>query len=92
MDWEDELPAEDMRRAELHSSKADLSVCLGTSLQIVPAASLPLRVKKQSNGKLVICNLQQTKYVRNSNIMLCIILYSNFPVNLQFHKYQFFRS
>ena len=63
LDWEDELPLEDIQRAEQHSSKADLSLCLGTSLQIVPAGKLPLRAKR-NKGRLVICNLQPTKYVR----------------------------
>ena len=66
LDWEDALPEEDLRRAEYHSSKSDLSLCLGTTLQIVPAGSLPLRAKK-NRGKLVVCNLQQTKHVS----MLC---------------------
>ena len=74
LDWEDELPDEDMKRAKLHSSRADLSLCLGTSLQIIPAATLPLTVKKQ-NGKLVICNLQPTRYVR---FMICIVGFQGF--------------
>lgn len=43
--------------------KADLSLCLGTTLQIVPAGKLPLLAKKNSGGKLVLCNLQPTRYV-----------------------------
>lgn len=62
LDWDNELPEEDSRTAEYHSSKADLSLCLGTTLQIVPAGNLPLRAKK-NKGKLVICNLQSTKHV-----------------------------
>ena len=43
--------------------KADLSLCLGTTLQILPAGKLPLSAKKNKNGKLIVCNLQPTKYV-----------------------------
>ena len=46
------------------SRKADVSLCLGTTLQIVPAGKLPLLAKK-NGGKLVICNLQPTRYVRS---------------------------
>jgi len=55
LDWEDELPKEDLENAERHCSKADLVLCLGTSLRIEPAASLPLLAKR-----FVIVNLQKT--------------------------------
>lgn len=42
--------------------EADLSICLGTSLQIVPSGTLPLLTKK-NGGKLAIVNLQPTRYV-----------------------------
>lgn len=40
LDWEDDLPEMDWCRAEEECSKADLVLCLGTSLRIEPAASL----------------------------------------------------
>lgn len=41
---------------------ADLSVTLGTSLQIRPSGNLPLATKRRG-GRLVIVNLQPTKHV-----------------------------
>ena len=55
LDWEDSLPAADFERAETECEKSDLVICLGTSLRIEPAGSLPLRAKQ-----FVIINLQVT--------------------------------
>ena len=40
LDWEDELPIVDWNRAQEECARADLVVCLGTSLRIEPAAEL----------------------------------------------------
>jgi len=55
LDWEDALPEADLQRAERECDRADLVLCLGTSLRIEPAGSLPLRAKR-----FVIVNLQVT--------------------------------
>ena len=41
-------------------SKADLCICLGTSLQILPCGALPL-LTRRSKGNVAIVNLQSTK-------------------------------
>jgi mono-ADP-ribosyltransferase sirtuin 6 len=55
LDWEDPLPEDDFDRAEQEVDRADLILCLGTSLRIQPVGSLPLRAKQ-----FVIVNLQVT--------------------------------
>eukprot|EP00970_Alexandrium_tamarense_P018143 scaffold13320_cov215-Alexandrium_tamarense.AAC.27 len=75
LDWEDALPDVDWTRAQEECEKADLIVCLGTSLRIEPAGSLctfanPTKEGGGSGGgggrssKLgyAIVNLQQTPY------------------------------
>jgi len=59
LDWDNELPADDMARSKQETDKADLVLCLGTSLQITPACNMPLRATRRG-GKLVIVNLQRT--------------------------------
>ena len=65
LDWDDALPEQELSLTERHAAKADLVLCLGTSLQITPACDLPLRaLRKQKHkpdgGSLAIINLQET--------------------------------
>jgi len=60
LDWEDALPKEDLEDAEEQCERADLSLCLGTSLRVTPASELPL-VTLENGGKMVIINLQKTE-------------------------------
>jgi len=69
LDWEDSLPLADLTQAEAESRKADLSICLGTTLQIVPSGKIPLLTLK-NNGKLVIINLQKTKYDKKAELLI----------------------
>lgn len=69
MDWEDELPSEEMSKSELNCKKSDLILCLGTSLQIMPVGNYPLMTKK-NNGKIAIINLQKTRLDQHADIVI----------------------
>uniref|UniRef100_A0A2S2QBH5 protein acetyllysine N-acetyltransferase n=3 Tax=Sipha flava TaxID=143950 RepID=A0A2S2QBH5_9HEMI len=69
LDWEHQLPVEELELAELHSKMADLCICLGTSLQIQPINLVPFNAKK-NKGKVVICNLQKTKCDRKADLVI----------------------
>lgn len=69
LDWEDGLPDADLGLAISNACVADLSLCLGTTLQIVPSGNIPVDTKKRG-GKLVICNLQPTKQDRHADLII----------------------
>ncbi|KAK0044926.1 NAD-dependent protein deacetylase sirtuin-6 [Biomphalaria pfeifferi] len=69
LDWEDSLPERDLESAFEQCRKSDLSICLGTSLQIVPSGNIPLLTKK-NGGKLVIINLQPTKHDKKADMKI----------------------
>ncbi|XP_056429938.1 NAD-dependent protein deacylase sirtuin-6 [Hyla sarda] len=69
LDWEDSLPDKDLNLADEACRKADLSITLGTSLQIKPSGNLPLLTKRKG-GKLVIVNLQSTKHDRYADLRI----------------------
>lgn len=69
LDWEHELPEDGITAADLHCRAADLIICLGSTLQIVPCGTLPLLAKK-TGGKVVVCNLQPTKIDKSANLIL----------------------
>lgn len=69
LDWEHDLPDDDLDLAFMHSTLADLNICLGTTLQIVPSGNLPLKNKK-FGGQLVICNLQPTKHDKKADLVI----------------------
>ena len=62
------LPIDELGKAQENSTKCDLAIVLGTSMRVTPAAELPLMKKK--DGKLVICNLQKTPYDDVADILL----------------------
>ncbi|RUS82878.1 hypothetical protein EGW08_009343 [Elysia chlorotica] len=69
LDWEDALPEHDLDTANQQARKSDLSICLGTSLQIVPSGNIPLLTKK-NRGQVVIVNLQPTKHDKKADLRI----------------------
>jgi len=73
-DWTSILPPDEFDRAVLHHRKAQLAICLGTSLRIRPAGNLPLRTTRKNGkpepGKLVIINLQATDLDRHADLRI----------------------
>nr|XP_043607016.1 NAD-dependent protein deacetylase SRT1 [Erigeron canadensis] len=69
LDWEDALPFEEMNPAEVHCQRADVVLCLGTSLQITPACNLPLKCLPDG-GKFVIVNLQKTPKDKKASLVI----------------------
>lgn len=65
LDWEDDLPEDEWQATEAEFNRADLCICLGTSLRITPAAELPLKAKR-----FVIVNLQETPYDRKATLVI----------------------
>ncbi|CAH0554013.1 unnamed protein product [Brassicogethes aeneus] len=69
LDWEHNLPSNDLDMADYQSSLADLNICLGTTLQILPSGALPIKNKKYG-GKVVIVNLQPTKFDKKADLII----------------------
>jgi mono-ADP-ribosyltransferase sirtuin 6 len=63
LDWND--PVLDIDRVECECKKADVVLCLGTSLRIDPVGSLPLLAQK-----FVIVNLQATPHDESAALII----------------------
>ncbi|GMT18814.1 hypothetical protein PFISCL1PPCAC_10111 [Pristionchus fissidentatus] len=69
LDWEGELPEPQYTTSCKFACDADLVLCLGTSLQIVPVGNYPLSVKR-NGGKIVTVNLQKTKHEKKADLAI----------------------
>ena len=58
------LPEGEFQKANQHAEAGDLALVLGTSMKVDPACSIPNKIWKKPNGKMVIVNLQTTPYDR----------------------------
>ena len=63
------MPEEEMLRAQNVSIKSDLFICLGSSLAVFPAASLPL-LAKEKGSKLVIINNEPTQMDDHADLLI----------------------
>ena len=63
------LPEKDHQRAIEESKKADLSIVIGSSLNVTPACEFPEMTVK-NGGKLVIINLMETKYDEQATLTI----------------------
>ncbi len=70
LDWEDELPDEDLSLSHSHSMLSELSIVIGSTLQIIPAGNMPTFAKKNGKGILVIVNLQPTKHDKKADLII----------------------
>lgn len=77
LDWESPIPYNEMRVATRESKHCKLHICIGSSLQLRPSKDLVCGSKhKQKDEKLVIINLQPTKF--DSKADLIINYYADF--------------
>ncbi len=58
LDWDQALAPHDNRVAEDAADKATLSIALGTSLQIEPAASFAVRLARRRKVAFSVCRCQ----------------------------------
>lgn len=69
LDWEDNLPDDDLDLAMMHSTIADLSIGLGSSFQIMPCGKFPMKCQK-FGGKFVLINLQPIKVEKKADLVI----------------------
>ncbi|KAL9631612.1 MAG: hypothetical protein Q9204_004159, partial [Flavoplaca sp. TL-2023a] len=89
INFSESLPAQPVHRAHHHAEKADLCLVLGSSLTVTPANEIPEIVGQARNGKLVICNLQNTPidhlsdlriHSRTDELMIRVMEELNLPI------------
>lgn len=79
LDWESPIPHMELRLATKFSKDCKLHICIGTSLQLSPSKDLVCNPKKYKHKKLVIINLQPTKF--DSRADLVINYYADYIMN-----------
>ncbi len=67
--YEEPLPTEAWRKAGDEVSRADLMIVVGSSLEVIPASSLPYDVYRKG-GKLIIINYSLTYMDRHADVVI----------------------
>lgn len=70
LDWESSIPYNELRVATKESKRNKLHICLGTSLQLKPSMDLICDKRKSKSSKLVIINLQPTKFDEKADLVV----------------------
>lgn len=69
LDWEGALPEDDLDLSVWHSTVADLNIGLGSSFQIMPSGTLPMK-NKRFGGKLALVQLQPIKLEKHADLAI----------------------
>eukprot|EP01117_Protostelium_nocturnum_P017410 TRINITY_DN7088_c0_g1_i1.p1 TRINITY_DN7088_c0_g1~~TRINITY_DN7088_c0_g1_i1.p1 ORF type:complete len:401 (-),score=142.92 TRINITY_DN7088_c0_g1_i1:2835-4037(-) len=69
LDWDDALPEDQYEAAVKACKEASLTICLGTSLRVIPADRLPCLTVK-NGGRMAIINLQKTPKDKKASILI----------------------
>ncbi len=77
--YEEMLPREAWEQAELACDQADLILVAGTSLEVMPAASLPLEGFHRG-ARIIIMNLSATRLDSVADVTLPIDVAGGLPV------------
>ena len=67
--YEEPLPTEAWQKAGDEVSQADLMIVIGSSLEVIPASSLPYDIYRKG-GKLIIINYSPTYMDRHADIVI----------------------
>jgi MazG family protein len=74
-DWDsvtqvlDKLDEEILRKSFLAASRCDVLICMGTSLMVSPANSIP-KISRKSNSKVVILNKEATPFDDEADLVI----------------------
>jgi NAD-dependent deacetylase len=63
------LDEEILRKSFLAASRCDVLICMGTSLMVSPANSIP-KISRQSNSKVVILNKEATPFDNEADLVI----------------------
>ncbi|KAI8609622.1 DHS-like NAD/FAD-binding domain-containing protein [Chytriomyces sp. MP71] len=73
-DWDSQLPDDECARAIEEHKKAQLVICVGSSLRIRPAGLWPMKTKRKGKGeppgKIALINLQKTHIDKQCDIRI----------------------